>query len=493
MSVTYNSKKIIPAPLVSITKDYRRSNDGYLIGSAFILTLNGKLLPMKGSPNASGIFWDQSGYPPDDAGVERFASLMTKYGALRNLFADDGKPLEFQAQDGSMPLRCFPTVRNINVQEGLWVDYIGYTITLECAEMFGATSSEDFNHKNSFFFIGPASGERLFLADANENWVLEQAEPETIGVPHTYRVSHNVSAVGKNVYDMDGSKGGGSDQAKKWVLSKTGYNSDYVLHTSGINLPSYYVVGNHTKVENLDELNGSYSLNETWIATSGTVIETFDISVNSRASEALVNIGIQGTINGIEYDAVSKYDSANNKLVSLLAGDPVHEIYRRATNYSGRNDLNIVPMSKIIGRNPVGGTVTYTFEYNNRPTNFITGSLYESLHIAYSNENDMFGNIPILGRSIGPLLQNVYTVSDKSLTLSMEIIMPIYSGSNPTTLLGIADLLSSSPKAQVDDLFNNLYNHFDGIYDQVFKHNNTEQWEPLTGRYSRSITCTFGD
>ena len=58
--VMYNGKRLIPAPLVSINKEYQRSPDNTKIGTNFNLTVNGTLLAYKGSPDSSGTFWTSS-------------------------------------------------------------------------------------------------------------------------------------------------------------------------------------------------------------------------------------------------------------------------------------------------------------------------------------------------------------------------------------------------------------------------------------------------
>ena len=59
-SVVYDSKAIIPAPLVSVTKVYRTAGDGGKHGVGYEISLAGTILPFRGSPSGSYTLGDPS-------------------------------------------------------------------------------------------------------------------------------------------------------------------------------------------------------------------------------------------------------------------------------------------------------------------------------------------------------------------------------------------------------------------------------------------------
>jgi hypothetical protein len=63
--ISYGDKAIIPAPFVNITREIVRNEAGQVIRRVYNITVKGKMLYYKGSPNAQGIFWQAGGEPPD--------------------------------------------------------------------------------------------------------------------------------------------------------------------------------------------------------------------------------------------------------------------------------------------------------------------------------------------------------------------------------------------------------------------------------------------
>lgn len=103
-TVIFNGQAIIPAPFVSISKQYETADDGTVVGSLYQITLKGDIIAWKGSPNSTGGFWTQTGYPPDETSMtvtEMFGAITRKNSALRSLFSAQGALLELQPPDGS--------------------------------------------------------------------------------------------------------------------------------------------------------------------------------------------------------------------------------------------------------------------------------------------------------------------------------------------------------------------------------------------------------
>src|SRR5687768_10659426 len=113
--VIYDSKRIIPAPLVTWQRAFDTTGDGEAVGTTYQFTVTGELVAFMGSPDSDGTFWTLGGYPADEsiAADSRLASILRKQDALRELFAIEGKTFEVQSADGSQPLTCNP--RNIRV------------------------------------------------------------------------------------------------------------------------------------------------------------------------------------------------------------------------------------------------------------------------------------------------------------------------------------------------------------------------------------------
>lgn len=502
MPVQYDSKKIIPAPLVRIEKTYDRTQSRQKVGSRFTVTLTGTLVTCKGSPNSAGEFWTDSGYPDQafQTDVEELDStnqmqfLQRKMQALRYLFAQDGKSFEVQPLDGTAPLRCYPTVQNISFNEGAWVDRVDYTIVLEADELFGfdtehSKDTEDYEWNDDYF--RDSNGNHLYLSEVNESWSIETVEEgENESNPYTYRLTHTLSAVGKKAYDGDGLVSAPHEQARAWVIPRLGVDTAYVNSTQGLGLSGMSAF-NHVKQENVDESSGSYAVTETWILAKGSVREDFNITISTTIESPYTNVRIEGEIIGLETRDVngnittSKFAAADAKYTTLLAGT----MLTRAQTYSGVV-LNTTVLSNSVGKNPVSGRINYTFEYDTRPSNCISGAISERITISDSNAADVIAIIPVIGRAAGPVLQNMSTITETRRTVNVEVLVAPQSYCY-TTAGGVAQVMGAAPSAAVAVVINAFAAELISNYNQVYKERDEPVWEPKSGRYSRNVTWVF--
>lgn len=465
--VMYNSKRLIPAPFVSISKDFQTSGDGTKIGSTWNISITGTIVAFKGSPNTSGVFWTVGGFPADESISEdsRLAAIIRKQEAIRELFSEDGHQLEFQSEDGSQPMKCNPRVISVSFSEGIWYDRCEYTIVCQTDVLYlnGQVYGED-------DFTG-------YIDSASESWQIEtQEEPEDYTKPRTYRLTHTVNAKGKRFFESDGSLSKPAwQQARDWVLPKLGFNPSFVNSSGVRDLPSYYVGYNHVRSENIDEYGGEYSITESWLLASGTATETFDINTTQSISDGLTKVTIDGNIIGYELRdsnmglTQSKYQSASEKFTAISG-----EIFTRAQTYGGTS-LNISPTSIAIGKNPAAGTIRYTYEYDNRPSNIIANARSETISIQDSLPTDFPVPIFVLGRTRGPVIQNLGTSKERTRALNVEAVMTVPSGSLTDRLAAYPDVSSIVSAAQPTG-------------DVVYVQDRNQSWDISTGRYSYNIT-----
>jgi hypothetical protein len=478
MPIIYDSKKIIPAPLVAIEKTYNRNQAGDILGTTFTLTVNGTLLAFKGSPTSSGTFHTGTGYPADETigANSRLAALLRKQDALRELFSVHGLTFEIQPLDGTQSLRCNPRVVSLSFPEGIWYDQMPYTIVLE-ADILYPQVEDVFDYR---------------INDAQESWTIDSDDlPENEIIPHTHRLTHNVTAVGKRFYNDAGVLVQQPwENARDYVLSRLGFDSTIALSSGVHNLPSYFGGFNHTRSANTDKSNGSFSVTEMWLISSGTALEDFTVDINSDITQPLAKVSINGTVTGLEQRdsnhqvTTSKYTNALTKFntASGLA-------FSRAQNYSGYT-LNISPTLSRIGKNPVTGTISYSFEYDDRPYNVVSGALSEIITISDNLHTNIVAAIPVLGRVLGPVLQDINTSEPLSRQLTIELLMPKCNfGTNSLTDLQSV-FFAQRPTVQVSGIIN-AANPANNGFSQVFKTQDQESWNVKNGAYSRNINWIF--
>ncbi len=498
---SYNGSRIIPAPFVNVNKAYQKSGDGELVGSLFTLTLTGNIVAFKGSPDSAGVFYTGSFYPPD-ARLEptnlesvdddaRLAAILRKEEAIRQLFSEEGHSLEFQSFDGSAPMKCNPRIVSVTFAEGIWYNTASYTIVCEAdvVSFQGIALGED----NDQF--------TEYIASANENWSIETDEtPEGEGLPRSYRLSHSLNATGKRFYDETGTlEKPAWEQARDWVCPRMGFDSAFIS-SSGVRdiaiefgSPAYSEF-NHIRSENIDENGGNYSIVETWLLASGIAIEDFNISTRNGFDIGTTSVSIEGSIQGLEQrDAnlqltTSKYDNAVTQF-NIASGLALS----RAQTFSDSNTLNITPRSDTISKNPITGNITYSFEYDDRPSRCIDGALSETITISNVFGIDVFAAVSVLGRAIGPVLQDIGTKQALIRGLNIELAMDVTAtGCNASELLFDNNPRVKEPSAtQIQNFVNAANPSIQESASQVFVSQQQESWEPRTGRYSFNVEWTY--
>lgn len=487
----YNGKRIIPAPLVSISKEYQTTDDGTKIGALFNIVLNGYLFSYKGSPQTDGTLYTGSYYPPDartsptyiDTAIdynEKFTQILRKQESIRALFAEDGKQFELQGFDGAAALKCNPRVLSIEFTEDKWVDVCPYRITLEAVEMTNVYNS---GFEDTFSALD--DGEKI--SSAAETWdITTEENPVNTTNPRTYTITHTLSAKGLTFYNNAGAiEQPAWKHARDFVVARLGLDNDYLtsLCVKDLSGTAY----NHIRTETIDELGGTYSATETWIVSADSATETFEITTTKSGGRTTVSIS--GQIQGFESRtanmtlSTSKYSNASTKWAAI-SGD----LFSRAQTYSGVT-LNTTPINITKGENPAAGTITYTYEYDNRRSNSFTGSISEVISVVDSYGVNVFAAIPVLGREAGPVFQDIGTKREKVRNLSVELVMDGEGLQGYT----IAQLIAYDPFTTQAAALQAIVDSLRPTSDNVFVSNQTQSWDISELRATYSVEWTHGD
>lgn len=427
MSVRYGPNSIEPGPIVRLEKEIQVGGDGTKLGVLYNGTITGTLVAFKGSPQGGSLsgsdwggpfnrFWQSSGYANEEsvAAETRLKSIENKQEALRALFATDGLWLEWQARDGSAPLKCQPRIKRIVFDEGVWYDRCDYSIEIEADYLYLNGNPEvDTPYHNEL------------ISSANESWQIEDGE-----VAKTFRLTHTANAVGKRKFDNTGAQIGFPWQtAQEFIKNRLELGFDAfssfspingqsivassVLNTgSALDLSSFNAY-DFVRSETIDELAGSYSVNETWtlaVPSSGTDVYTVNVRKFSTEPNTTTTVGIQGTIKGF-YTNLNDYDAriANAEYVwsQLQGGD----LFTRVSAYAPGVILNNQALVGTIDHNPLEGTITYNYEFSDRISN---GDAFEEYTITRNqNITDYKYSIEVNGRIFGKRYESDVNPNDK--------------------------------------------------------------------------------
>ena len=315
-----------------------------------------------------------------------------------------------------------------------------------------------------------------------------------------------MSAVGKTHYLPDGTKLRAWRQAKGFVQQQLFvlnngapiYNypnsNNYSVTVDGVNttdvntqpsviagligqgtldLISAYGGYNRIVNESIDEAGGSYSLTETWVLSTGTAFENYNINITKVVDNPFIEVSIDGDITGLTAANASAFGGVNSSWVGYdrpsttdRTGDPQDDrvqfaplgelgivsgayvtalrkynevtntglfdysspVYKRA-NFSVTFDdapyrrLNPTPTTQAVSIDESQGKITYNATYNNRPINVLSGVLYEDITINDTYPGDLFATIPVVGRSTGPILQYIGGRTEYKRDVTIECVV----------------------------------------------------------------------
>lgn len=420
-----------------------------------------------------------------------------------------------------------------------------------------------------------------FISDFTEEWSIEADEQfgENLGdvnlysnevntpfrdliQPKSYVVTHTLSAVGKTHYGPDG-KSEAWKEAKKFVQNRIVHadTSDKELSRSypnipvgpldertsilddegenqpnpnygkslpgffgsgALNLADYYNGFNHSRNEDINVSDGSYSVTETWLVASGTDFENYSMSITSDNQNPFVNVNVQGKIKGLSSLVPSSIyyggQYADHKLISSSdKHDPrflvspymnalekwytisrsgvfgyTSDIYRRA-NSTVAVELNSQPLDISLAMNEYAGEIDYSLSFDNRPTNIISGVLFENISVNETYPGDVFAAIPVIGRKTGPVLQYVGGRTAYSRDLSIDLVMdstkiPYETGRK---MLQRRPSAVNPTASQLESLIYELSPQYEPGIRKYFHDPPQESWNPKTGQYSFSIRWTY--
>lgn len=507
--VSYDGSRIIPAPFINIAKSYTTSADGKKIGTIWIISVKGDMLTYKGSPDENNAFYTGSDYPPDGRTTPDYAVTFTenqhlghvlrKQEAIRKLFAIEGKSFEVQSFDGSAPMKCNPRVKSITFPEGEWFNRFAYQIELEAdiITVNGIPLGEDSKADGSNIFDA-------YISSIEDNWQIDTLEePESLNIPRTYRVTHNVSATGKRFYDENGVLiSEGWQQAKRAVLPLLGLDLSFLTMSGIKDIPAYFSGYNHVRSENINESNGVYSINETWLMTSGYATENFTIDIRRGIDNSFSRVGVQGLVRGLEIRdsglglIQSKFTSASGKFNEIN-----QVVFDRAKAYSNLTKLHPYPIAKTYTYNPFEGTVQYSYEFDDRPSGLVRNSISENISVQNGWGVDIFAAIPVLGRAKGPVLQNINTKKETTRSLSIDVVFDknLYIGDSGYTVLNTPHPRWTHPYSgdlqwivsNSHPVFSYAINNIGVVAQVAYVSEQNENWNPNNLHYTYNVSWVY--
>jgi hypothetical protein len=505
--------------------------------------------------------------PTDD----KMGAIFYKQHALRELFAIDGQRFELFPITGNEPVITFyPTLQSINFEEGIYLDTCKYTVNLKADMLLDRDDkviidgAMCLNFEPSGYYAIPTLGHFHptdtandpprrtiedyilemggFIDDFSENWAIELDDTNgntsvpVVGnnnnVTRAYRLTRNISATGKTVYVPDSGRYEAWHQARGFIqkrllssgsgiyLAYPNLSQSHLFASGFINLSDSVFGGyNHARTESIDKSAGTYSISDTWLLSSGTSYENYNLSFSSAIDSSENTVNIQGSIKGLSSIPASgnifggnyasstdntPYNNAALKYnVITNSGNFGYycPLFQRINNISSL-DFNPQPKSITVGANEFTGEITYDVAFDTRPCNVVSGTTLEIININDTYPGDIFAIIPVLGRSTGPVLQYLGSRTEYRRDVTIELIfsprtLPC-SGDTISTIAGNRDkFMFSKPslyepsRSQINTLINSLSPAYEYGIRKYFINPPTESWSPRDRRYTLNLSWIY--
>jgi hypothetical protein len=540
-----NAGKIIrPTPFVSINYSASRNKEK-VTGGEYSITLNGILLANAGSPQSNdspdSILSIGPNYENNPRGdytrpnkqiinfSNRAHSIFLKQQAIRALFAHDGQRMEFSSIRNDEPMiHFYPSVESISFEEGTYVDLCRYTINLTAPMLFD-------NDENILDLSANLSSH---IEDYADSWSIEiddsfgktptsmdSADVLSI-VPRVYRITRSASATGKTVY-LEGERYEAWEQARKFVKTEIlqeqevgpptnnigqfpGVSGSNVFGSKFLDIPSSYGAFNHIRSENIDKTAGSYSLSDSWILSSETAIENYEMSTSKSQQSTVHSISINGTVKGLspntadQFANKNKYNSALAKFALISNNnsfDVNSSVYKRASKMiegtsSINSFLNYIPASLSLTIDEFNGEIKYDVTYDTRPLNLFEFATSENVNITDTYPGDIYSLVPVLNRLTGPIFQYFGGRTEYQRSLNIDITVD-RSKIHYNRLFPKESYIYSKPS--MSPLFQTTLQNivlacspsFEPNIRKYFVNPLSESWDPNTGQYSLQISWVY--
>lgn len=393
MSLWINNKRIVPAPLVSITKQGTFTDDGRLIGTNYQIGLRGTLLPNMGSPRVSGWHISETDVPNDTSIIsvdDSHNALLLKQEYLRELFANTGLYF-YYAPSGQSAVECYARLNSITFDPGVWVQTCNYNIDLSTNYLnkVGTSGVEDNWYLNSSGYGLTRAIDTFNIARREDNLT-------------SYNISRTVAATASTTWNGSGVVGGEAwKNAKAWVTSRLtsfGMEDNYFNLPTGVASATGY--SNFIEEEVVDKTAGSYSITQRYNYGTQAYIENRRVSRNTvrpllgDLSPTIETITVNGSIQGF-----ATGNSISGRLVNA---------------YTYWNSIKDV-LGTLVGAYGSGQTFSLDEDWSNGSLGYSmtfvnnTGSFYRHTYdVAFNNDGSSVPSVTINGQVEGVTLDGFW-------------------------------------------------------------------------------------
>ena len=213
--------------------------------------------------------------------------------------------------------------------------------------------------------------------------------------------------------------------------------------------------------------------------SSDFVQEEYSVNSSYNTTDGKRTFTINGNIVGLAIADITR-ESRYNNAASYWEVVAKPNLYNRIVAlYSGIYIPNINPISTELQKSKNAGQITYTYTFNNQPSPILSGALFENITVSEQNSKrtiQTIARIPIIGRSSGPILQQMSTTTERTRTLNIQTLV------GPTGI-GLIDGFNACPN--YDDYVAQLAPNGGYVQDDSYT------WSWRDGNYQRNVSWIY--
>jgi hypothetical protein len=475
-----------PFPSYDITREMVFGGDDVHIGDIYTINISGTIIATGDITTAGARQSDLHGKM-----ISKLQTISTSSNAVGKLeivpYGGQPNPIEFS--DAKLTNISLPSSND----QSSGVQSNEYSLSFQAYEDTSNSGASQFTYR---------------LKSATETWEYTPAETFSYDSDHditsikykTYNVTHTLSAQGANKYAANGSldtDGAAWRQAQLWVISR--YNESLAVestNTSGSSWTSFdpkllsagasdfgidlssYIFYNKVRNGSVDKTSGTCNATETFFASKESATHTINVDL-SESEDGIVVATVNGSLNGLNsLTSSSNTDDTLTNAETALASvkDYIYTIANSTyiTHFGTSQTLRNVPNTLSYATNRTSGTIGYTYTFTDEQQ-FVSGAKRESITISHSNvdrESAIIAIFPIVGKTDGPVIQNVMSSKEIVRTLSIELTMD-------------RDNRASSPDVST------IITEYTPNVATKYITDSGDSWSPTTGRYSRTVAWTY--
>lgn len=543
----FNQFPQFPVPALTIEQQYRRINEGKIENYQITFNLEGKIYnddlstalepaPVNQAFNTMTSYAEQLREAfAEDGYLSIIGSNNQTDAVIKNTYAvaphtEDEFPCKLQSINFS------PTPDN-------WTQSIDYTISL-LADVPGPCGSGVIESMSNTWTLAPYT-EYPYL----KPMIPGAEDVANIKTTPGYKITHNITAAGRYVptpgldpCDGDAVAKIRIDNAVKWMIEH--FNDGAPTFLSGSE------VHNFTRQINYNTADGNYSITDEFEWTDGFhgsksgFLDSYSLETTYEAETDLRTVVVQGNIIGlesltfsfddvgpakpygwtgyppsnsvrledIEFKDIDANNVASGRFTNAMSGWKIIEpkLFTRAqyatgvftpptgcdistigSNKQRLGYLNPIVQSTSVGLNVKEGSISYSYTYNNDPKPITPCALDESFDVSDTLPSRQTAEIFIIGRRLGPVLQDLGTYTSPTRTVNYNVTIP-----KASSISGVVF------PSHIYDNITGVLSQFDPEYllpspgtqpgtVKSFLKTNTDSWNPIEGKFTKNMVWTY--